>query len=86
VTERNIKAEIIHHVSGDTHVGEKDPLLAQKIHILEGFPGIGVDKAERLLLKFGCLQAVFNAEVEDLLNVPGIGKKTVEGMLEILKK
>ncbi|SEF47322.1 ERCC4 domain-containing protein [Algoriphagus boritolerans] len=65
---------------------KKDPLLAQKLHILEGFPGIGVDKAERLLMKFGSLQAVFNAEIEDLLLVPGIGKRTVEGMLEILKK
>ncbi|WP_332911509.1 helix-hairpin-helix domain-containing protein [Algoriphagus boritolerans] len=60
--------------------------MAQKLHILEGFPGIGVDKAERLLMKFGSLQAVFNAEIEDLLLVPGIGKRTVEGMLEILKK
>jgi DNA excision repair protein ERCC-4 len=65
---------------------KNDPLLAQKIHILEGFPGIGVDKAERLLMNFGNLQAVFTAQAEDLLNVPGIGKKTVEGMLEILKK
>lgn len=65
---------------------KKDPFLAQKIHILEGFPGIGVDKAERLLMKFGSLESVFKAKAEDLLNVSGIGKKTVEGMLEILKK
>lgn len=65
---------------------KKDPLLAQKIHILEGFPGIGVDKAERLLMKFGCLQAVFSASLDALLETPGIGKKTAEGMLEILKK
>jgi DNA excision repair protein ERCC-4 len=65
---------------------KRDPLLAQKIHILEGFPGIGADKAARLLLKFGNLESVFLAHADDLLNVPGIGKKTVEGMLEILKK
>lgn len=65
---------------------KKDPLLAQKLHILEGFPGIGVDKAERLLMKFGNLESVFTAHADDLLKVPGIGKKTVEGMLEILKK
>lgn len=65
---------------------KKDPLLAQKIHILAGFPGIGVDKAERLLMKFGNLKAVFTACADDFLDVPGIGKKTVEGIVEILKK
>jgi len=65
---------------------KRDPFLAQKLHILEGFPGIGVDKAERLLMKFGNLESVFTAHPDDLLNVPGFGKKTVEGMLEILKK
>ncbi|MBA4302466.1 MAG: hypothetical protein C0433_20535 [Cyclobacterium sp.] len=65
---------------------KRDPLLAQKLHILEGFPGIGVDKAERLLTKFGSLQAIFSASSDVLLETPGIGKKTAEGMLEILKK
>ncbi|MEB2782369.1 ERCC4 domain-containing protein [Algoriphagus sp. C2-6-M1] len=64
----------------------KDLLLAQKIHILEGFPGIGADKAERLLIKFSNLRAVFTASDEELLNVPGIGEKTVNYLLEILKK
>lgn len=65
---------------------KRDPLLNQKIHILEGFPGIGADKAERLLMNFGNLHAIFTAQPEDLMNVPGIGKKTVDGFFEILKK
>ncbi|MFN3997559.1 ERCC4 domain-containing protein [Algoriphagus sp.] len=65
---------------------KKDPLLAQKIHILEGFPGIGADKAARLLMKFGNLESVFTAHPDDLLNVPGFGKETVDGIFEILKK
>lgn len=65
---------------------KKDPLLVQKIHILEGFPGIGADKAARLLLKYGNLEAVFAANADDLLDVPGIGKKTVDVIFEILKK
>ncbi|MFC4870681.1 ERCC4 domain-containing protein [Negadavirga shengliensis] len=63
-----------------------NPMLSQKIHILEGFPGIGADKAERLLTKFGNLRAVFTADPGELLQVPGIGKKTVETLMEILKK
>jgi len=65
---------------------KNDPFLAQKIHILEGFPGIGVDRAERLLMKFGSLHAIFSASTDTILETPGIGKKTVEGMLEILRK
>jgi len=60
--------------------------LRRQIHILEGFPGIGVDRAERLLTKFGNLHAVFTAGQEELLEVPGFGKKTVERFFEILKK
>jgi len=65
---------------------KSNPLLAQRIHILEGFPGIGTDRAERLLKKFGNLHAVFTAEDEELLKVPGFGKKTVDRLREVLKK
>jgi ERCC4-type nuclease len=65
---------------------KRQVLLKQRIHILEGFPGIGVDRAERLLMKFGNLYGVFMAGNEELLKVPGLGKKTVERFMEILKK
>lgn len=70
-----------------THFKKKrHPLLSQKVHILEGFPGIGADRAERLLEKFGNLYAIFTAQVEELLKVPGLGKKTVERLVEVLRK
>lgn len=62
------------------------PLHVQKVQILEGFPGVGVDRADRLLTKFGSLHAVFTAEKEELLNVPGLGEKTVDRFFEILRK
>ncbi len=62
-----------------------DPLISQKIHILEGFPGIGVDKAERLLAAFGNLQALFTADIVEIQKVPGIGKKTVEELVRVLR-
>jgi len=65
---------------------KRDPFLAQKIHILQGFPGIGTDKAKRLLIKFESLWAVFAAAEEELLNVPGIGKETIKSFVKILKK
>jgi DNA repair protein RadC len=45
-----------------------------------------VDPAERLLTKFGNLHAVFSAGQEELLEVPDLGKRTVERFIEILKK
>lgn len=66
---------------------KKNPLqIAQKVQILDGFPGIGVDRAERLLATFGSLHAVFTAEKEAMLNVPGLGEKTVDRFFEILRK
>ena len=63
---------------------KSDNFLKQKIHILEGFPGIGADRAEYLLNHFGSLQHIFNAPESDLLSVIGIGKSTVQKMKEIL--
>ena len=65
---------------------KSNPLLAQRIHILESFPGIGTERAERLLKKFGSLHAVLMSDDKELLKVPGFGKKTVDCFNEILKK
>lgn len=62
-----------------------DKYLKQKIHILEGFPGIGADRAEHLLNHFGSLQHIFNAPESDLLSVTGIGKSTVQKMKNLLQ-
>ncbi len=72
--------------SSPSRFKKKDALLIQKIHILEGFPGIGTDKAERLLGKFGNLHAVFTADYTALMQVSGIGKKTVDNLIRILKE
>ncbi|WP_373494312.1 ERCC4 domain-containing protein [Aquiflexum sp.] len=63
---------------------EKNQSLKQKIHILEGFPGIGVDRAEKLLDHFGSLKDVFNADFEELLGVPGLGRISALKFREIL--
>jgi len=63
----------------------KDRFLEQKIHILEGFPGIGVDRAKMLLEHFGSLKAVFDADFENLLSVKGFGKTTAKKLKEILE-
>ena len=49
-----------------------------QLHILQGLPGIGPQRADCLLKTFGSVEAVFTAEVSDLIKVPGIGKHLAE--------
>jgi len=46
--------------------------------VLQGFPGIGPERAKRLLDKFGTIEAVMTAEVEELATVRGVGMATAE--------
>jgi ERCC4-type nuclease len=48
--------------------------------ILQGLPGVGPERAKRLLDRFGSIEAVIAAPAEALATVPGIGKGTAEGI------
>jgi ERCC4-type nuclease len=47
---------------------------ARQLFILQGLPGVGPGRAAGLLDRFGSVQAVATASVEELDSVPGIGK------------
>jgi ERCC4-type nuclease len=49
-------------------------------HILQGLPGVGPERARRLLKRFGTVEAVIAAPPEALASVPGIGKTTAEAI------
>lgn len=51
---------------------------ARQLYILQGFPGIGPDRAHRLLTRFGSVKAIVNATPKDLISVEGIGKRLSE--------
>lgn len=54
-------------------------------YLLEGLPGVGAETAERLYKHFGTALAVFNAGVEELMQVEGIdeaGAKKIRRILE----
>ena len=53
---------------------------ARQLYILQGFPGIGPDRAERLLDHFGSVEAVIRAGVEDLRAVSGIGERIASAL------
>jgi len=51
-----------------------------QLHLLQGLPGIGPERAARLLAAFGSVEAVVRAEREELQRVAGIGATTAAGI------
>jgi DNA excision repair protein ERCC-4 len=48
--------------------------------VLQGLPGVGPQRAQRLLERFGSLEAVMHADVQELTSVSGIGQTTAEAI------
>jgi len=51
---------------------------------VQSLPGIGPERAEVLLRRFGSVRRVFQASKADLLSVRGLGEKTVRKILDFL--
>jgi DNA excision repair protein ERCC-4 len=51
---------------------------ARQLFVLQGLPGIGPDRAARLLERFGSVQAVIAASADELASVDGIGETVAE--------
>jgi len=49
---------------------------------LEGIPGIGAKRRQLLLKKFGGLQGVINAGIEELMQIKGINKETAQSIYD----
>ncbi len=52
----------------------------RQLFILQGLPGIGRERAIKLLDRFGSVERVITANLEELETVDGIGKDTAEKM------
>lgn len=48
---------------------------ARQLYIFQGFPGIGPERAHRLLERFGNVEAITGATAENLRSVKGIGDR-----------
>ena len=58
----------------------------RQLFILQGLPGIGREKAVRLLNKFGSIEAVITASSQELQDVEGIGDTLAEGIRSAVKE
>jgi len=56
----------------------------RKLFILQGFPDVGPKLAERILLRFRTLKNFFNASIDQLMNVEGIGEKKAEEIYKLI--
>ena len=54
--------------------------------VLQGLPGIGPERAKRLLDKFGTIEAVMTAAVEELASVRGVGMATAQSIRWAVKE
>ena len=50
----------------------------RQLYILQGLPGVGHERALRLLEKFGSVEGVMRASRDELQAVEGIGAKTAD--------
>ncbi|MEM2816617.1 MAG: helix-hairpin-helix domain-containing protein [Candidatus Bathyarchaeia archaeon] len=51
---------------------------------VQSLPGVGPERAEALLKRFGSVRRVFQASKPELLSVKGLGEKTVKRIMEFL--
>ena len=51
-----------------------------QLYVLQGLPGVGPTRAQRLLEQFGSIEAVMTASVKSLEEVEGIGPKTAQSI------
>jgi len=58
----------------------------RQLFILQGLPGIGREKAARLLDKFGSVAAVVTAQKHELLAVEGIGENIADGIKSVVSE
>jgi ERCC4-type nuclease len=58
---------------------------ARRCFVLQGFPGVGPQRARSLLDRFGSLESIFQADARELRDAPGIGRTVARGIVEILR-
>jgi DNA excision repair protein ERCC-4 len=55
-----------------------------QLRILQSLPGVGPDRAKRLLERFGTVRACFGASTEEIMDVQGIGSKTAASISQAM--
>ncbi len=54
------------------------------VHLLQGFDVLGIERAKAVIKHFGKVPLQWEVTVEQLMEVPGVGKKIAEGLINAL--
>jgi DNA excision repair protein ERCC-4 len=57
---------------------------SRQLRVLQGLPGVGPDRARRLLERFRTVRACFGASTAQLIEVEGIGPKTAAAIEQVI--
>jgi len=57
---------------------------SRQLRVLQSLPGVGPDRAKRLLERFGTVRACFAASTEEIMDVEGIGSKTAAAIERVI--
>jgi len=57
-----------------------------QIHILQGLPGVGPERARTLLNEFGSIEAILTASAEELSSIKGIGTHTAKAIHWVVRE
>jgi len=59
---------------------------SRQMFLVQGLPNVSATLAQRLLERFGSVKGIADADVEELMQVEGIGRVIAEGIHEVLRK
>jgi Fanconi anemia group M protein len=59
---------------------------SRQMFLVQGLPNVSATLAERLLHRFGSVKGIADADVEELMQVDGIGRVIAEGIHTVLRK
>ena len=68
------------------HEHKPHSLKEQQEFLVSSLPGVGVQTARSLLEHFGTIKELVNANYEQLTAIKGVGEKTAERILNLVKE
>ena len=80
------KQEAAKHAKEGKGVQTTLDVPSRQMFLVQGLPNVSATLAQRLLEKFGSVKGIADADVEELMQVDGIGKVIAEGIHTVLRK
>jgi Fanconi anemia group M protein len=80
------RQEEARHSKGTRGVQTTLDVASRQMFLVQGLPNVSATLAQRLLERFGSVKGIADANVEELMEVDGIGRVIAEGIHTVLRK